>query len=90
MQLPVASLMDSFGIIYPQYYQMKVADANFEQHLDHYRAGCNFSPAKYLRGILASMFLPALLDMQASFFELIMKENTQSMLQKLITTNLVI
>jgi hypothetical protein len=64
---------------------MKVADANFEQHLDHYRTGCNFSLAKYLRGVLASMFLLASLDMQASLFELIMKENAQSMLQKLIT-----
>jgi hypothetical protein len=69
---------------------MKVADANFEQLLDHYRTGCNFSLAKYLRGVLASMFLLASLDMQASLFELIMKENAQSMLQKLITTNLVI
>jgi hypothetical protein len=83
--------MDAFGIIYPQYWQDKDCDTNFDRHLKilkaHYGYPCPFRTVQNPDGMSDPVLLFAYLDMQASLFRLIMKENAHSMMKKpLIST----
>jgi hypothetical protein len=84
-------LMDAFGMIYPQYWKEKVADANFDRHLkilkEHYGSTKEFSTAQHLEGTLDPMLSPTTLDMQASLFKQCMKENATSIMKAPLTMN---
>jgi hypothetical protein len=78
--------MDVFGIIYPQYWQDKDCDANFDRHLKilkaHYGYPCPFRTVQNPDGMSDPVLSLASLDMQASLFRLTMKENAHSMMKK--------
>jgi hypothetical protein len=83
--------MDAFGMIYPQYWKDKSADANFERHIKvlkgHYGTSTQFSTTAHPEGLLHPMLSPATLDMQTTLFKLTMRENATSMLKKPFTIN---
>jgi hypothetical protein len=90
-RFPAAHLMDEFGLIYPQYWRQKSADANFDRHIkilkEHYGTTKAFSTAMHPEGQLDPVLSPTTLDMQTSLFKLTMKENAASMLKKPYTVN---
>jgi hypothetical protein len=90
-RFPAAEVMDAFGIVYPQYWSERDADANFDRHLKvlktHYGHGKSFSTASFPEGSLDPVLSLANLDMQATLFKITMKEVGPRMMQKPIDVN---
>ena len=53
-QFPATHLMDAFGLIYPQYWNDKETDMNFDHHLkilnEYYKSAKPFSTANHPEG----------------------------------------
>jgi hypothetical protein len=90
-RFPAAHLMDAFGLIYPQYWNDKEVDVNFDRHLkilkEHYGSAKPFSTANHPEAQVEPMLSPTAFDMQSSLFKQCMKENSASMLKKPFNEN---